>query len=160
MVAVCRAATSAPRPTRPLRASDLLRDALATLITEGRAAAAPLLRQATALLANEASPPQENLRWGWRTLLPPILLWDEDGWQVISARHLKEAREAGALARLPIDLIDWATCVTWCGDFGAAAVTIAEADAITKATGTRMAPYAQLLLSALRGQEDASPLIE
>jgi DNA-binding CsgD family transcriptional regulator/tetratricopeptide (TPR) repeat protein len=160
MVEVCRAAASAPRPTRPLRASDLLLDALATLITEGRAAAAPLLRRATAMLANEASPPQENLRWGWRTLLPPILLWDEDSWQVISARHLREARDAGALARLPIDLIDWATCVTWCGDFGAAAVTIAEADAITKATGTHMAPYAQLLLSALRGQEDASPLIE
>ena len=160
MVEVCRAAASAPRPTRPLRASDLLLDALATLVTEGRAAAAPLLRRATAMLANEASPPQENLRWGWRTLLPPILLWDEDSWQVISARHLREARDAGALARLPIDLIDWATCVTWCGDFGAAAVTIAEADAITKATGTHMAPYAQLLLSALRGQEDASPLIE
>ena len=160
MVEVCRAATSAPRPTRPLRASDLLLDALATLVTEGRAAAAPLLRRATAVLVNEASPAQENLRWGWRTLLPPILLWDEGSWHAISARHLREARDAGALARLPIDLIDWGNCETWCGDFGAAAVTIAEADAITKATGTRMAPYAELLLSALRGQEDALPLIE
>jgi DNA-binding CsgD family transcriptional regulator len=160
LVEVCRAATSAPRPTRPLGASDLLLDALASVVTEGRAAAAPLLRRATAMLANEASPPQENLRWGWRTLLPPILLWDEVSWHAISARHLRDARDAGALARLPIDLIDWAICVTWCGDFGAAAVTIAEADAITQATGTHMAPYAQLLLSALRGQEDASPLIE
>src|SRR3954451_15096187 len=75
LVEVCRAATSAPRPTRPLRASDLLLDGLATLVTEGRAAAAPLLRRATALLANEASPAEENLRWGWRPLLPPILLW-------------------------------------------------------------------------------------
>ena len=71
----------------------------------------------------------------------------------ISARHLREARDAGALARLPIDLTDWAIFATWCGDFGAAAVAIAEADAITKATGTHMAPYAQLLLSALRGQD-------
>jgi len=160
LVEVSRAAASAPRPTGPLRASDLLLDALCTLVTEGRAAAAPLLRRATAVLANEASPPQENLRWGWRPLLPPILLWDEDGWHAISARHLREARDAGALARLPIDLIDWGICLAWCGDFGAAVVTIAEADAITKATGTHMAPYAQLLLSALRGQEDASPLIE
>jgi DNA-binding CsgD family transcriptional regulator len=159
MVEVCRAATSAPRPTRP-RASDVLLDGLATHVTEGRAAAAPLLRRATAMLANEASPAQENLRWGWRTLLPPILLWDQDGWHAISARHLREARDAGALARLPIDLIDWGTCVTWRGDFGAADLTIGEADASTKATGTHMAPYAQLLLSALRGQEDASPLIE
>jgi DNA-binding CsgD family transcriptional regulator len=160
LVEVSRAAASAPRPTGPLRPSDLLLDALCTLVTEGRAAAAPLLRRATTVLANEASPAQENLRWGWRPLLPPILLWDEDGWLAISARHLREARDAGALARLPIDLIDWANCVTWCGDFGAAAVTIAEADAITKATGTHMAPYAELLLSAHRGQEDASPLIE
>jgi DNA-binding CsgD family transcriptional regulator len=39
-------------------------------------------------------------------------------------------------------------------------VAIAEADAITTATGTYIAPYAQLLLSALRGQGDALPLIE
>ena len=88
------------------------------------------------------------------------ILWDEDSWHAISARHLKEARDAGALARLPIDLADWAIFVAWCGDFAAAAAAIAEADAITKATGTRIAPYAQLLLSALRGREDASPLIE
>ena len=160
LVEVSRAAASAPRPTGPPRPPDLLLDALCTLVTEGRAAAAPLLRRATAALANEASPAQENLRWGWRPLLPPILLWDEAGWHAISARHLKEARDAGALARLPIDLIDWGNCETWCGDFDAADVTIAEADAITKATGTHMAPYAQLLLSALRGQEDALPLIE
>src|SRR5215211_1546549 len=48
LVEVCRAATAAPRPTRPLRASDLLLDGLSTLVTEGRAAAAPLLRRATA----------------------------------------------------------------------------------------------------------------
>jgi DNA-binding NarL/FixJ family response regulator len=84
----------------------------------------------------------------------------EDSWHAIGARNLKEARDAGALARLPIDLADWAIFVTSCGDFGAAAVAIAEADAITKATGTHMAPFAQLLLSAFRGQSDALPLIE
>ena len=33
-------------------------------------------------------------------------------------------------------------------------------EAITKATGTHIAPYAQLLLAAFRGQTDALPLIE
>ena len=37
---------------------------------------------------------------------------------------------------------------------------VAEAAAIQKATGTDIAPYAQLLLSALQGQGDALPLIE
>ena len=160
LVEVCRAARSAPRPNRPLRPSDLLLDGLTTLVTEGRAAAAPLLRRATASFADEASPGQENFRWGWMTTIPPNLLWDEDSWHAISARHLKEARDAGAWARLPIDLADWGIFVAWCGDFGAAAVAIAEAESITKATGTYIAPYAQLLLSALRGQEDALPLIE
>jgi DNA-binding NarL/FixJ family response regulator len=160
LVEVSRAAKSAPRSTRPLRPSDLLLDGLSTLGTEGRAAAAPLLRRATAAFADEASPGQENFRWGWMTTIPPNILWDEDSWHAISARHLKEARDAGALARLPIDLADWAIFVAWCGDFGAAAVAIAEAEAITKATGTHIAPYAQLLLAAFRGQRDALPLIE
>jgi DNA-binding NarL/FixJ family response regulator len=164
LVEVSRAAKSAPRPTRPLRPSDLLLDGLTTFVTEGPAAAAPLLRRATAAFADEASdeasPGQENFRWGWMTTIPPNILWDEDSWHAISARHLKEARDTGALARLPIDLADWGIFCAWCGDFGAAAVAIAEAEAITKATGTHLAPYAQLLLFALRGQSDALPLIE
>jgi DNA-binding NarL/FixJ family response regulator len=157
---VSHAAMSAPPATLPPRPSDLLLDSLSTLVTEGRAAAAPLLRRATATFANEASPLPENFRWGWLTTTPPNVLWDEDSWHVISARNLKEARDAGALARLPIDLADWGIFLASCGDFGAAADAIAEVDAITKATGTQIAPYAQLVLAALRGQSDALPLIE
>jgi DNA-binding CsgD family transcriptional regulator len=160
LVEVSRAAASAPRPTGPLRPSDLLLDGLTTLFTEGRAAAAPLLRRANATFADEASPGQENFRWGWMTTIPPTILWDEDCWHAIIARYLREARDAGALARLPIDLAAWGIFVAWCGDFDAAAVAIAEAEAITKATGTHMAPYAELLLVAFRGQEGALPLIE
>jgi DNA-binding NarL/FixJ family response regulator len=160
LLKVSHAAMSAPPPTRPLRASDLLLHSLATAVTEGRAAAAPLLRRTVTAFVDEASAGQENFRWGWMTTIPPNILWDEDSWHAISARHLKEARDAGALARLPIDLADWAMLVAWCGDFPAAAAAIAEAEAITTATGTHIAPYAQLLLAALRGQSDASPLIE
>ena len=164
LVEVSRAARSAPRPTRPVRPSDVLLDGLATFVTEGPAAAAPMLLRATAAFADEASdeasPAQENFRWGWMTTIPPNILWDEDSWHAISARHLKEARDTGALARLPIDLADWGIFCAWCGDFAAAAVAIAEANAITKATGSHLAPYAQLLLAALRGQPDASPLVE
>jgi DNA-binding NarL/FixJ family response regulator len=157
---VSRAARSAPRPPRPPRPSDLLLDGLTTFVTEGHAAAAPLLRRATDAFADEAAPSQQNFRWGWMTTIPANIIWDEDSWHAISARHLREARDAGALARLPIDLADWAMLVAWCGDFGAASIAIAEAEAITKATGTHIAPYAQLLLAALRGRSDAAPLIE
>jgi DNA-binding CsgD family transcriptional regulator len=160
LVEVSRAAKSDPPPTGPLRPSHVLLDGLTTLVTEGRWAAAPLLRRATATFVNDASPDQDNFRWGWLTTTPPAVLWDEDSWLAISSRNLKEARDAGALARLPIDLADWAIFVTSCGDFGAAATTIAEAEAIAKATGTNIAPYPQMLLAASRGQRDAVPLIE
>src|SRR3954452_17538987 len=122
LVEVSRAAKSALRSTGPLRASDLLLDGLSTLGTEGRAAAAPLLRRATAVFADQASPGQENFRWGWLTTISAKLVWDEDSWHAVSARFLSEGRDSGALARLPIDLTDWAFFGTWCGDFGAAAV--------------------------------------
>src|SRR4051794_23079583 len=160
LVEVSRAAKSAPRPTGPVRASDLLLDGLSALGTEGRGAAAPLLRRATAAFGAEAAPGQGNFRWGWLTTIAAKLLWDEDSWHTVSARFLREGRDAGALARLPIDLTDWAFFATWCGDFGAATVAIAEAEAITRATGTQIAPYAQLLLAAFRGQTDALSWIE
>src|SRR5215208_437224 len=88
LVEVSRAAKSAPRSARPLRASDLLLDGLSTLGTEGRAAAAPLLRRATAAFADQASPGQENFRWGWLTTIAAKLLWDDDSWHTVSARYL------------------------------------------------------------------------
>ena len=62
------------------------------------------------------------------------------------------ARDAGALARLPIDADRARPCSSrWRGDFAAAASLIAEADAVTEATGTRIAPYGAMLLAALPG---------
>jgi DNA-binding CsgD family transcriptional regulator len=160
LLEVSQAAKAAPAPTGPPRASDLLLDGLATLITEGHPAAAPTLRRAANALAAEGSV-EENFRWGWLATLPSNLLWDDETWQTINARQLQAAREAGALVRLPIDLTALAVLVAWRGDFAAAASAIGEADAVTEATGTRIAPYSAMLLAALRGQEaEATVLIE
>jgi DNA-binding CsgD family transcriptional regulator len=161
LLEVSRAARLAAPPTVPLRPSDLLLDSLARLITEGPEAAAPMLRRATTAFLDEGSPAQENFRWGWMTTIPSNVLWDEESWHSINARQVREARNAGALVRLPIDLTAWAILVAWWGDFRPAAAAIAEAEAVTRATGSRLAPYAPLLLAALRGREtDASTLIE
>ena len=49
----------------------------------------------------------------------------------------------------------------WRGDFRAAAGAIAEAEAVTEATGSRFASYAALLLAALRGREgEATTVID
>jgi DNA-binding CsgD family transcriptional regulator len=71
----------------------------------------------------------------------------------INFRQLRAAREAGALARLPIDLSASAVVATFWGDFAEAGAAIAEANTITDATGALIAPYGALLLAAYQGHE-------
>jgi DNA-binding CsgD family transcriptional regulator len=153
LLEVSRAARSAPPSTHPSQPFDLLLDALALLITEGRAAAAPALRRATSAFAAAEIPAENSFRW---TALPPIpsyVLWDDESWYAINARQLGLARDAGALARVPMGLITGAVIDAWSGEFAKAAEATAEAEAIVEATGTRLAPYAAMLLVALRGRE-------
>jgi DNA-binding CsgD family transcriptional regulator len=158
---VSQAAKAAPPPTGVVRPSDLLLDGLATLVTEGRAAAAPTLRRAADAFAAPEASAEENFRWGWLTTVPSNVLWDDETWHAINARQLQCAREVGALVRLPIDLTALAVLVTWRGDLPSAASAIAEADAVTEATGTRLAPFSAMLLAAFRGREaEATSLIE
>jgi DNA-binding CsgD family transcriptional regulator len=161
LLEVSRAARSAPPSTHPCQPFDLLLDGLALLITEGRAAAAPALRRASTAFAAADTLADNSFRW---TPLPPIpsyILWDDESWYAINARQLGLAREAGALARLPMGLITGAVIDAWSGEFAKAAEAAAEADAIVDATGTRLAPYAAMLLVALQGREaDGLTLLE
>jgi len=158
---VSRAARSAPKPDGAPGPSDLLLDALATMITEGLAAATPLLSRVSGTFANQCFPAGDSLRWGWLASVPSWVQWDEESVHAINAHQLRAARDAGALARLPMDLSVFSMLVTWRGEFASAEEAIAEADAITQATGTRIAPYGATLLAAFRGREaEASPLIE
>jgi DNA-binding CsgD family transcriptional regulator len=153
LLEVSRAARSTPPSTHPSQPFDLLLDALALLITEGRAAAAPALRHASSAFAAAETPAENSFRW---TALPPIpsyVLWDDESWYAINARQLGLAREAGALARLPMGLITGAVIDAWSGEFAKAAEATAEAGAIVEATGTHLAPYAAMLLVALQGRE-------
>jgi DNA-binding CsgD family transcriptional regulator len=88
------------------------------------------------------------------------VLWDDEAWYAINARQLQLARDAGALARIPMGLITEAVIDAWSGDFPGAAALTAEAEAITEATGIRIAPYGAMLLAALRGNEAASSMLE
>ncbi len=160
LVEVSRIAKAMPPPSGRPRPSDLLLDALATLVTDGLAVAVPGLRAAASAFVAEG-PAEDNFRWGWLTTVPSNLLWDEEAWQAINERQLRRAREVGALVRLPIDLTALAILLVWRGEFARAASAIAEADAVTEATGTRLTPYSPVLLAALRGREaEAFSLIE
>jgi len=158
---VSQAARSAPPPAGAPSPSDLLLDGLAVLVTEGRAAAAPLLRRAARVFAEEEISMAERLRWGFLAVVAAIMVWDEQHWHTIEVRQLRSCREAGLLAQLVIYVNSTAILMAWCGDFAAAASLVAEAEAIAAATGTRFAPFAALWLAGFRGAEaEATPLIE
>jgi DNA-binding CsgD family transcriptional regulator len=161
LLEVSRAAKLAPPSSHPSQPFDLLLDALALLVTEGRAAAASALRRASTAFTAADTPAENSFRW---TALPPIpsyVLWDDESWYKINARQLELAREAGALARVPMGLITGAVIDAWSGEFAKAAEATAEAEAIVEAIGTRLAPYAAMLLVALQGREaDGLTLVE
>jgi DNA-binding CsgD family transcriptional regulator len=158
---VSRVARSAPQPTDGPHPSDLLLDGLVELITEGRAAAAPTLRRAVSAFRGQEISVEKGLQWAVLASSAAVTLWDFESWGAVIARQAELARDAGALALLSIALNGEGIVVTWSGDFAGVASVIAEADAVTEATGTRIAPYGGLLLAALRGREaEASALIE
>ena len=160
MAEICRAARALPRSQQP-GPVELLLDGLALLITDGLPAAAPTLRQAVSAFASVGVSADDGLRWGWMAVVAANILWDDDGWRAILARQVQLARNAGALEHLPLYLEAAAIIAAWSGDFGAAASLIAEVNAVREAIGSRIAPYAALLLGSLRGsQAEAVPLIE
>ena len=79
-------------------------------------------------------------------------LWDDEACRALAARHVEQAREAGALTMLPFALNYVAAHHIFAGEFTAAATLLDEADAIMAATGNvRMADFS-LLLAGWRGQ--------
>jgi DNA-binding CsgD family transcriptional regulator len=161
LVEVSRSARALPPLTHPPRPVDLLLDGLALLVTDGPAAAAEALRQAANAFAGADAAMTEGLRWGWIAYGAASTLWDEESWHAILLRQVQLARHIGALDHLPILLGALAMAAAWRGDFAGAASLVTEGDAAAEATGTRIAPYAAMLLTSLQGsQAEAAPMIE
>ena len=160
MLVVSRTARALPPPPHPPQPVDLLLAGLALMVTDGPAAAAPALRQASSAFASTGIPAEELLRWGWLAGVAHWAMWDNGGRQ-ITARQVQLARDAGALERLPYLLNQMATDAVFGGDFTAATSLIAEARAVCEATGSRLAPYPALMLASFQGREaEAAPLIQ
>ncbi|ODR18555.1 LuxR family transcriptional regulator [Mycobacterium gordonae] len=161
------AARAAPPGPAPVRAVDLLLDGIAIRTTDGHAASLPTLRDALDLIRGEAERGgKEVMRWFWQAF--PIVqesaaheLWDDDVWHELASHAVRLARDAGALAVLPLALVYRAGVHVQAGAFAAATALIEEADAITTATGYAPVKYHSVLLAALRGNEsEALGLIE
>jgi DNA-binding CsgD family transcriptional regulator/tetratricopeptide (TPR) repeat protein len=160
LLEVCRAATALPPPAQRPRPVDVLLDGLTRLITDGRTAAAPILRRAASAFSGGDASIEERLRWGWLATAAGYVMWDNDATRAFCARQIQLARDAGALEGLPLYLVALGVATAGSGDFAAAALLITEVDEVTAATGAHIPPFAELLLLSLRGREpEASALI-
>src|SRR5271163_725244 len=150
---VAEAARTAPPPPGPPRAPDLLLDGLALLVTEGYPAGAPVLRRAVSAFRGTDISREEELRWLWLASRAAAMVWDYDGWDLLSGRQVTLAQDAGALFALPLALSTRAGVHLFAGEFTEAASMVAQAESAIGATGSSIAPYGALGLAAFRGQE-------
>jgi DNA-binding CsgD family transcriptional regulator len=156
-----RAARAAPPAPQPPRASDLLLDGLALLITEGHATVTPTLKSAVNAFRGEDISGEEGHRWLWLAAHVAAFLWDDGALDVLSARFVQLARDAGALSVLPLALTTLSGMQVLAGDFAIASSLVDEVAAVNEATGASLAPYAALTLAAFQGREaEAAQLIE
>jgi DNA-binding CsgD family transcriptional regulator len=138
-----RAARAAPRSPQPPRASDLLLDGLALLITDGYAAGTPILKRAVNVLRGEDSSTGEGRRL-WLASRVAALLWDDEAWDVLSARFVQRARDAGELSVLPLALMTRSGLHVFAGETAMASSLHEELMAVNEATGSTITPYAWL----------------
>jgi ATP/maltotriose-dependent transcriptional regulator MalT len=88
-------------------------------------------------------------------------LWDDEAWYALSTRFVQLARDAGAVAVLPVALISLSGILMFRGELAAAGSVIDEAEAISVAIGNYLGRYGALGLATLQGREaDAAELIE
>jgi DNA-binding CsgD family transcriptional regulator len=145
----------------PPMASDLLLDGLAIAYTDGYPAGVPALEQAVTGFRSPAATPDEQLRWLWPAAHVAMALWDDESYEVLSARHIEISREAGVLAVLPTALTTRIVASAFFGQLTAAEELIGEMRALTDAIGIPAPAYGPVFVSAWRGgQEAASAVID
>jgi DNA-binding CsgD family transcriptional regulator len=158
---VARAARMAPPAPAPARAPDLLLDGLALLVTEGYAAGTPAMKRALLAFRDQDISAEEGLSWLWLAERAAMAVWDDDTWHVLASRHLKLARDAGALSELPLALRSRILLHAHTGELEQGAALIAEAQAVASVTGSQLAPYGATGVAAWQGREaEATELIQ
>jgi DNA-binding CsgD family transcriptional regulator len=156
-----RAARAAPTSSQPPRASDLLLDGLGLLITEGYAAGTPTLRTAVNAFRDEDISRGEGRLWLSFASRVAAFLWDDETSDVLSARFVQQARDAGALSVLPLALAIRSAVHLFAGEFAMASSLLEEVSAVNEVTGASPAPYVGLAHVAFHGREaEAAQLIE
>jgi DNA-binding CsgD family transcriptional regulator len=164
--AVAEAARAARSGPAPPRAADVLLDAFATRLTDGYAAAVPLLARGLELLLASDAADQDvrrslSLVSNRASAIVALELWDVEAFHLLASRRVQLARDAGALVHLRFALSFLARSQLLAGEVAAATATIDEAQLIAEASGNLPLVNAPMILAAWRGQEErASELID
>jgi DNA-binding CsgD family transcriptional regulator/tetratricopeptide (TPR) repeat protein len=155
-------AEAVPRsPGKPPRKGDLLLDGLVSRYTDGYRTAMPVAKRALRAFCSEDISLAEGLR-----LLGPAAtiaadVWDDESWSLLSGRHVRIAREAGALSDLLFALNNRVVMLTFAGDLALAATLVEEARSVREITGSNRASCGALVLAGWQGREaQARDLIE
>jgi DNA-binding CsgD family transcriptional regulator len=140
---------------------DILLEGIAVVTIEGYAAGAHLLKRAVRAFRDDRVSDEDALRWLWLACRAARALGDDAGWDELTERQVRLARESGELSLLPIALAERFSVQLFLGDLVAAAALVVETDAVTEATGSHLAPQGAIALAAWRGDEaEATALID
>jgi DNA-binding CsgD family transcriptional regulator len=158
--ATARAVRAAPAPSGPPGPPDLLLDGMAIFAIEGYAAAAPTLRRALDEFRHAFLTPEEAVRSIGYYCGAATLLWDLETYEWLAQKHVRLARDVGALYMLTQALNRLAIGNIYAGDLPAAATQIGEARSLVEATESTFVLYGGARLASFRGdQADGIALI-
>jgi DNA-binding CsgD family transcriptional regulator len=166
VLAAAEAARAGPAAPEPPRTVDVVLDALATRLTEGYEAAAPLLTRALELLLAQDMGSDEVGRSLWlaasrSTTAIATELWDSDAVHTLATRQVEVAREAGALVQLRLALNFLGGTLVHSGQLARAQLLFDEDRLVAEATGNQPVLYNDVLIAVWRGQEaKATELLE
>ena len=148
------ASASRAAPPSAARPADLLLDAMSVLLTDGHAdGVVPVQRALTAWRTLEV-PTADALRWLWLATHAAHDVWDDESWNVLCTRHLQLARQAGALAVLPIALNARTGLHLFAGELAEAAALVDEFATVNDVMGNHLLPYGAVAVAAWRGRHD------
>lgn len=158
LAAAAEAGRAAPPAPVPPRAVDLVLDALATRVTDGYRAAAPLLSEALAAVRglDVGAEDTGQVLWLLGNRAGGLIATEAADFaaaRAFAARQVQLARDAGALVQLQFALNFLAVNELLAGELTAAAASAEEDRAIADVTGNAPVGYAAMLLEAFRGRE-------
>ncbi|WIX91380.1 LuxR family transcriptional regulator [Amycolatopsis sp. DG1A-15b] len=162
-IEAAKQARAAPAAKAPPTVVDLVLDALATRLTDGYAAAAPLMNKAIDAVRTLDTAGENTGRLLWLlgnraggTLATEVL--DYAAGRAFAERQVRLARDSGALVQLQFALNFLANHELLAGNLSAAQALVDEDRLLAEVTGGRPVGYSAILLAALRGRDASAEI--